>query len=593
MPTLLSRLLLPISGYSWSGSTPGQQLFSCILSGVLGLLAPSISLAGGGAENVFLVVNSNSTDSLTVANHYITLRKLPAQNVFYLPYTGSRSVTTSPQFREKVLLPCLTEIEKRQLQNQVDYLVYSCDFPWRINLQADFPKEKFPPQLSPHASLTGATFLWPFIKAKRKEIVSLQANLYCTESLHGLTISRAFRSRYRWAAGGKRTGAAGIPYMLSSMLGVTDGRGNSVEEIVRCLETAQRADNTKPSGTVYFMKHSGPRSKPRHDLFEAAATELRRAGVTAKVISDKFPTGQKDIAGLTCGTPYQKLETSKCRFLPGAFCDNFTSFGAIFTQPKVLVDPKTGKRKKFQITTADFIRHGATAASGTVIEPYSIRQKFPLPSVHVHYANGCSLGEAFYQSVSGPYQQLLVGDPLCQPWAKPPVVEMPELSPGKRLSGTVKLSPTVKSHEAEISSYELFVGDQRMQSCKPGEHFLLDTTKLADGYHELRVVATEATPIETQGSLLAQVIVKNGQDAIGLTTQNKQPSLANETLVLEVASTATAEVSVYCNSLLLGTIENGNGQLSIATEKIGAGPVTLRAVSQNLQSAPLSLEIAP
>ena len=66
----------------------------------------------------------------------------------------------------------------------------------------------------------------------------------------------------------------------------------------------------------------------------------------------------------------------------------------------------------------DLIRHGAAGASGTVAEPYAIAAKFPSPFIHVHYVRGASMVEAFYQSVSGPYQLLIVGDPLCRPWSK-------------------------------------------------------------------------------------------------------------------------------------------------------------------------------
>ena len=57
-----------------------------------------------------------------------------------------------------------------------------------------------------------------------------------------------------------------------------------------------------------------------------------------------------------------------------------------------------------------------------MIEPYSIQAKFPHPGIHVHYCRGASLAEAFYQSVNAPYQLLVVGDPLCQPWATIPQV---------------------------------------------------------------------------------------------------------------------------------------------------------------------------
>ena len=75
-----------------------------------------------------------------------------------------------------------------------------------------------------------------------------------------------------------------------------------------------------------------------------------------------------------------------------------------------------------QTPLSEFLRYGAAGASGTVTEPYAIAEKFPHPMLQVHYARGCTLAEAFYQSVCGPYQLLIVGDPLCRPWANIPKV---------------------------------------------------------------------------------------------------------------------------------------------------------------------------
>ena len=249
------------------------------------LVGMSESPAGGGPENVFLLANPESQDSLRVANHYVALRKIPPQNVFYLPHTGSKSVVTGAAFRKWILLKILDEINKRGLEKQIDYVVYSCDYPWRINFTSDFPDKKFPPQFSPRGSLTGLTYLSAFVKETREEVVSPKTNLYFTEPVGGVTISREFKSRYRWTVGGRRTGAQGLSYMISSMLGVTDGRGNNVDEIVACLERAVKADGSKPPGTVYFMKHNGPRSKPRHNYFAGASSELRGLEVAAQVFA--------------------------------------------------------------------------------------------------------------------------------------------------------------------------------------------------------------------------------------------------------------------------------------------------------------------
>ena len=47
-------------------------------------------------------------------------------------------------------------------------------------------------------------------------------------------------------------------------------------------------------------------------------------------------------------------------------------------------------------------------------EPFAIQAKFPTAFIQAFYVEGCSLAEAFYQSVTGPYQLLIIGDPLCR-----------------------------------------------------------------------------------------------------------------------------------------------------------------------------------
>ena len=49
---------------------------------------PVAAWAGGGPENVLLLVNSNSLNSKTIANHYIALRNIPPSNVVYIDWRG-------------------------------------------------------------------------------------------------------------------------------------------------------------------------------------------------------------------------------------------------------------------------------------------------------------------------------------------------------------------------------------------------------------------------------------------------------------------------------------------------------------------------
>ena len=123
-----------------------------------------------------------------------------------------------------------------------------------------------------------------------------------------------------------------------------------------------------------------------------------------------------------------------------------------------------------QTPLSEFLRYGAAGASGTVTEPYAIPDKFPSPMIQVHYARGCTLAEAFYQSVYGPYQLLIVGDPLCRPWAEIPQVSATGVEPGATVSGTLTLQPTATlAHGATVDHFELFVDGLRVGECKPGE----------------------------------------------------------------------------------------------------------------------------
>ena len=89
---------------------------------------------------------------------------------------------------------------------------------------------------------------------------------------------------------------------------------------------------------------------------------------------------------------------------PGAWCDHLTSLGGAL-QPNGGQTPLTA-----------LLRAGAAGAGGTVAEPLNHPFKFPSAFVHVHRARGLSLVEAVHRSMSGPYQYLVVGDPLSRPW---------------------------------------------------------------------------------------------------------------------------------------------------------------------------------
>lgn len=556
--------------------------------------APS-ARAGGGPENVFLLVNSRSESSRAVANHYIDFRKIPPSNILSIDWSGNRESCTVGVFRDQILLPALKAIDDRKLNTQIDYLVYSSDFPWRIQLQGDYPEESFPKSFAPFASLTGATYLWPYVLQKNRAIVMPNVNWYapkleanqvrCTQLVD--TPSQGFRGRFSWHEGGQRSQHPnqGQRYLLSTMLGVTTGRGNTVNEVVNYLRRSVSVDGKQPHGTFYFMRNKNIRSQTRHDCYAATVAQLESLGARATVREGILPDGSRDIMGLTTGAASADVKAAAIQVIPGAICDNLTSYGG---------DLRAGAS---QTPLTDFLRLGAAGASGTVWEPTAQQAKFPLPSLQVHYRRGCSLAESFYQSAMGPYQLLIVGDALCQPWATPPKVEV-NVTPNQIVKGHLEVTPRATPAAGKpIGTCELFL-DGRLIARLPASHTVqLDTTKLADGTHELRVVAANADPIESQGRVIVPFIVENDERQLDLSVTPSGRTSRLERLAIKASSVGGTAIRILAHDREVGRIDSESGTVTLSAGEIGPGPIRLRAEAEGTDgrvtaiSAPVAMHI--
>jgi hypothetical protein len=532
------------------------------------------AVAGGGPENVFLVVNAKSQNSLTVANNYIRLRRIPPGNVCYLEWDFKSEATDVETFRQKILIPALTAISARALANQIDYLIYSSDFPTRIDFVGDMPedhkKESF---LS--ASLTGLTYLHQYTLARVPQLyMGFTSNRYTRTDSIRTSATHGFRSWYGWGSRGELLETGGNHYLLSTMLAVTSPRGNTVPEALSYLRRAAEADGTSPKGTIFYMANSNVRSTTRQPKFDAAVAELKKLGIAATIEDGVVPQRKSDVAGAMMGYSVAPWADSRSKILPGAIVENLTSFGGVFGEG-------TG-----QTVLSDYLRFGAAGSSGAVVEPYANPFKFPAPAIQVHYGRGCSLAEAFYQSVSGPYQLLIVGDPLCRPWASIPEVKVDGVERGATVRGTIELKPTARSPGGRtIDRFELFVNGMRIDHCAGGGTFKLDTEQVADGYSELRIVAIEAGRIETQGEVTLPIFVDNHGRTIDASASAAKVA-AGKPLAIRASAHMMDEIAVYQQSQLLGTIAGEKGQLSIDTSKLGEGPLVLRAVGYTHDTPP-------
>ena len=552
--------------------------------------------AGGGPEGVFLVVNPTSAESLAVANAFARLRGVPPISVFMLPWTGGDESTTIGRFRSEILTPILRAIDSRRLATQIDSVVYSSGFPWRIDYADELPAGLRDNDKFPSGSLTGMTMLYAAVQSGTPAWIDPESNDYYRPlDTSGVpTTTAGFRGWYGWGSQGELLEAGGSRYVLATMLGVTAGRGNSVAEITAYLRSAAAADGTKPKGTIYFVTNTDVRTTTRSRVFPATVKALTGLGVQAEIVNGTLPVRKRDVAGLMTGTPTFDWNASGSTIVPGAICENLTSFGGIFT-------PSAG-----QTPLSDFLRAGAAGSSGTVTEPFSIQAKFPHAAIQVHYARGASLAEAFYQSVQAPYQLLVVGDPLCQPWASIPEVEIVTaadsavLDSGARVSGKLELEPRATVPGGGTADrFELYVDGVRVAQAGLGERLAVDTTVMADGHHELRVVAIAATPVETQGRRVIDIMVANHDDgrALDLVVEPKRVSRSG-TVRIAVNGTGVDGAVVFAMGRVLGRTSSPQESIEVPAEVLGLGPVTIRANGRSgdspadgVNAAPVTIEV--
>jgi hypothetical protein len=400
----------------------------------------------------------------------------------------------------------------------------------------------------------------------------------------------AFRGAIGWSANGQPVPAdKGRRYLLSTMLACTSGRGMSVRESLDYLRRSISSDGSRPRGTIYYMKNSDVRSQAREWGFEPAAAKLRALGFKAAVEQGVLPMNKSDVAGAMIGAEGFAWSQSSSKILPGAICDHLTSCGGMMGEGA----PQT--------PLTELLRAGAAGASGTVSEPFAVQAKFPTPFLHVFYAQGCTLAEAFYQSVSGPYQLLIVGDALCRPWGKRINVTLEGVRAGQAVSGTVKLKARASSPDnLEVGLFELYIGGKRAFATKEKGEFEWDTTSAPDGPHELSVVASGNDPVTTQGRTVVPIEIRNGKDALTFTTEAGAEQPWSRPFEVQASAAGAKEIVIMQNVQPVGRIPGAKGKVPIDPRVLGLGPVRLRAVAvrdgegpRQVVGKPLDMRIVP
>ena len=500
----------------------------CFATGLAVLLVSAGGLfAGGSGLNVVVVVNQNSTNSVQLGNYYCERRAVPPQNLLRINWSGGNTAWNRANFETNLFNPLVSMLSSRGLTNQVDYVVLSMDIPYQVTA-------------SNGKNSTTAALFYGF---KTDDCTN-----DCPAGISGCNLPVASSNAYAGSEGIFRQTppiAAGSNSWLVTML-----TSSNLAQAEAIIDRGAASDGTFPTQTVWLAKTSDLARNVRYWEFDNTIFDARVMGGFSVLRTNLSGPAYSltNLLGLEIGN--QQFSVLSNAFVPGAMADNLTSYGGVLYE-------NTG-----QTTLLAFLNAGACGSYGTVTEPCNYLQKFPSPRDYFYQYRGFSLAECYYMSLANPYQGLIVGEPLAEPFARPPVGTWVNLPANSVLSGTTNLmlQCTAGTTNRPVQQVDLFLDGtwlQTLTNIPPAGGNQLYVT--INGYSTNYLVPTNAT-LKSVAAGLADILNQSayaGQARV-------QAAAYGDRIVVQSTDTNTPGAQ---NSL---TISNSIGPASALTTFVAA-----------------------
>lgn len=386
----------------------------------VGPLSITPLFGGGGGLNTVVVVNQASSNSVALGNYYCERRLVPPQNILRVSWTGGNVEWTLQQFDATLSTPLRSMLTARQLTGQVQFVVLSMDIPYRVRSGTSLN------------STTSALFYG--FKADGSQgscmLPSAAANPYFNTEAPLREIS-------------------GVPTLSTALL-TTMITASNLASAKLVVDQGVLSDFTRPTQPLILAKSADRLRNIRHLKFDNAVFDLRLlAGPAANRMDCNDPSTLGYISGYQNGMAVFNL--GQTRFAPGSIADDLTSYGGLIFEPND------------QTTLLAFLQAGASGTYGTVVEPCAHFEKFSSPKVFLYQGRGFGLAEAYYQSISHPYQGLMLGDPLAAPFAYSGVGQWQALPERAVISGTTNFTVTFSSPR-NVQKVDLFLNGVLLQT---------------------------------------------------------------------------------------------------------------------------------
>lgn len=327
--------------------------------------APLFLQSGDGlnSSNLAVVVNDADPLSVQVADLYAELRNIPKENVLHVNFAPGSIAMTPAAFN--VMKQTLDAATPPNIQG---YLL-TWNAPYRVGTM----------------SITSAFALGYDVKYTSPSVCAMTAS---TPYFNSATRKPFTDLKIRPAMILGATSAVDAKYLISRGLA---------------------ADGSQPAGTAYLVSTTDTNRNVRSYSFNTAIDAVSPF-IKAQVEYTNALVGKTDVMFYFTGVA-RVANLSTNTFLPGAAADHLTSYGGMLTNSS-------------QMSSLEWLKAGATASYGTVVEPCNYTQKFPSPKVMMqHYLAGETLIEAYWKSVAWPGEGVFVGEPLARPFSKTKVVK--------------------------------------------------------------------------------------------------------------------------------------------------------------------------
>lgn len=654
------------------------------------LLGFGKSQAGILGENVAVVVNGDSVESITIANHYVALRSIPLSNVVILGDVPVGVSTSLDDFRDRILKPVLETINARGLASQIHVVAYSADFPTAVKIPEHTKRLTDPAQKkyqTPTASINSLTYFYRYVLGDSADYLGWTSNQYArgrfqrhftnpfggekgkrfsdaessaeaedyesaasefealareyptltplhvlaaknwlrsgnelkgieqikaavssgwssrrsltevepfaeyfhTDGDQSLSVQRtrlldslqdvpiinqgpiAFSSSAEWTASGYPVPAKSgvVPYMLSCVLAVIGPNANTLSEAVGVLDRAAGADRTFPDATFGFAKTRDVRVTTREPGYPDAIAWLLSRDQQVEIFPSTLPTKRGSYAGMMLGSAQLNLSRRVWSFAPGAISENLTSLGAAF-----------GTASQTKLT--EILNAGAAISSGAVAEPYALSVKFPAAMIYPYYCEGVTAVEAFYLSIASPYQMLIVGDPLSQPFARPPndLVRISKASADDSTLETIKVSwqPFPDAPKSTpVQNLEIYLLGKLVARRQPLTELKINLPANLSGAIDCRVLMFGNDP--TKPAIATRESILVGEPSRMPRIQRLRKDIKDQ-LTLYVDCPDAESIDLIHMGRTIAQITGASGKVPLTETQVGRGPVRVQAVAK-------------